>query len=161
VCSSDLNEAGNHPRVDGLEAVEHDGQLYLGKGAHHPAPEHLDVRMAAADLALGATGVSSWERCCLGLPTVAVIVADNQRENAVALAAAGAIDLVGEAGATEMGVLTGALADALKSIVRDTKRRRIMAERAAMLCDGLGLSRVVGEIAALLGSQTGLARGHQ
>ena len=36
--------------------------------------------MAEADLAIGAGGTTTWERCCLGLPAVLLIVADNQRE---------------------------------------------------------------------------------
>ncbi len=35
--------------------------------------------MADSDLAIGAAGATSWERCCLGLPTVMVVLADNQR----------------------------------------------------------------------------------
>lgn len=35
--------------------------------------------MADSDLAIGAAGATSWERCCLGLPTAMVILADNQR----------------------------------------------------------------------------------
>lgn len=32
-----------------------------------------------ADLAVGASGTSIWERCCLGLPSFNIIVADNQK----------------------------------------------------------------------------------
>lgn len=35
--------------------------------------------MANSDLALGAAGATSWERCCLGLPSVMVVLAENQR----------------------------------------------------------------------------------
>jgi spore coat polysaccharide biosynthesis predicted glycosyltransferase SpsG len=36
--------------------------------------------MYDADLAIGAAGSSVWERCCLGLPQVLMVTADNQRE---------------------------------------------------------------------------------
>lgn len=36
--------------------------------------------MSRADLALGAGGTTTWERCCLGLPALVASVADNQRE---------------------------------------------------------------------------------
>lgn len=36
--------------------------------------------MAAADLAIGAGGTASWERCCLGLPTLAFCIALNQQK---------------------------------------------------------------------------------
>lgn len=34
--------------------------------------------MANSDLAIGAAGSTSWERCCLGLPTIMLVLADNQ-----------------------------------------------------------------------------------
>jgi UDP-2,4-diacetamido-2,4,6-trideoxy-beta-L-altropyranose hydrolase len=36
--------------------------------------------MAKADLAIGAAGATTWERCCLGLPAFIVSLADNQKE---------------------------------------------------------------------------------
>jgi UDP-2,4-diacetamido-2,4,6-trideoxy-beta-L-altropyranose hydrolase len=47
-------------------------------------------RMAASDLAIGAAGTTAWERCCLGLPTILFVLAENQREVARSLEAAGA-----------------------------------------------------------------------
>jgi len=46
--------------------------------------------MAEADLAIGAAGSTSWERCCLGLPSLLVVLADNQIRIADALEAFGA-----------------------------------------------------------------------
>lgn len=42
-------------------------------------------RMAEADLAIGAAGSTSWERCCLGLPSLILTLADNQKSIAEAL----------------------------------------------------------------------------
>lgn len=44
--------------------------------------------MADADLAIGAAGSTSWERCCLGLPTIQTVLAENQLMIADALAQA-------------------------------------------------------------------------
>jgi len=41
--------------------------------------------MAEADLAIGAGGSTTWERCCMGLPSIAVETADNQKESVRAL----------------------------------------------------------------------------
>jgi len=56
---------------------------------------NMAQRMAEADLAIGAAGSTSWERCCLGLPTLMVILADNQKPGAQALQAASAVCLLG------------------------------------------------------------------
>lgn len=55
---------------------------------------HMAQLMADADLAIGAAGSTSWERCCLGLPTLMVVLADNQRGGATALAACGAAHIL-------------------------------------------------------------------
>ncbi|MBD3821716.1 MAG: UDP-2,4-diacetamido-2,4,6-trideoxy-beta-L-altropyranose hydrolase [Thiotrichales bacterium] len=47
--------------------------------------------MANADLAIGAAGATTWERCCLGLPTIQLVIAENQRQIAEALARVNAI----------------------------------------------------------------------
>lgn len=52
--------------------------------------------MTQSDLAIGAAGSTSWERCCLGVPTVLVVLADNQRSGAQALQNAGCVVLLGE-----------------------------------------------------------------
>lgn len=35
--------------------------------------------MSDSNLAIGAAGTSAWERCCLGLPTIMLVAAENQR----------------------------------------------------------------------------------
>ena len=35
--------------------------------------------MANSDIAIGAAGATSWERCCLGLSTIQIVIAKNQR----------------------------------------------------------------------------------
>lgn len=46
---------------------------------HCQVPNMADF-MCAADVTIGAGGSTTWERCCLGLPTIAVIIANNQAE---------------------------------------------------------------------------------
>lgn len=57
--------------------------------------------MADSDLAIGAVGGTSWERCCLGLPTLMVLLADNQKLSAYALDEIGAAVLVGSTASIE------------------------------------------------------------
>lgn len=98
-------------------------------------PQDMAAEMSAADLCVGAGGSSSWERCCLGLPTVVVVVAENQRAGAMALERAGA----GHRANLDTISLGGALDD-LAGTVSD--RRLAMGRSAASLTDGLGARRV-------------------
>ena len=50
--------------------------------------------MLKADISIGASGSTSWERCCLGLPTLLYIVADNQKEIACNLEKFGAAKII-------------------------------------------------------------------
>lgn len=49
--------------------------------------------MANSDLAIGAAGSTSWERCCLGLPTIMLTLANNQIKIAHSLNQIGAVSL--------------------------------------------------------------------
>jgi UDP-2,4-diacetamido-2,4,6-trideoxy-beta-L-altropyranose hydrolase len=92
--------------------------------------------MASSDLAIGAAGGSAWERCCLGLPTLIIVLAENQRLGAGALAAAHAGHYLGEPAA-----LAQALPRALELACRPD-RLADMSLAASRLVDGLGAGRV-------------------
>ena len=49
-----------------------------------------------SDICIGASGFSSWERCSLGLPSLVIITANNQKFISDKLKGAGAICLLGE-----------------------------------------------------------------
>jgi UDP-2,4-diacetamido-2,4,6-trideoxy-beta-L-altropyranose hydrolase len=104
---------------------------------------HVDVAdmaqlMSEADLAIGACGSSSFERCCLGLPSLVVVAADNQRQYAAALVAAGAVESLGDGSELQ----ATRVAAALRGIAADPERRLRMSQKGAALCDGRGALRV-------------------
>lgn len=104
---------------------------------------HLDTpRMAElmrdADLAIGACGVTSWERCVLGLPTLAVVIADNQKVIARGLESRGAIAYVGDWN----DPIESGLTRHISRLVEDPGEVVRIGAAAAMVCDGEGLSRV-------------------
>ena len=94
--------------------------------------------MAAADLAIGAGGTTSWERCCLGLPAVVSPVADNQREIIRELVDIGAVRSVPPDDRYEL-----ALKSELEWLLGDPWRLTDMSRCAAALCDGEGAIRFV------------------
>ena len=74
-------------------------ELCMHMGARlHTQVDDMAARMADADLAIGATGVATWERAALGLPTLAVSIADNQREIARQAHSLGLLRWLGDAG---------------------------------------------------------------
>lgn len=98
--------------------------------------------MAQADLALGAAGTTSWERCCLGLPTVLMVLADNQEMNAKGLALAGAALNLGRVEAVKVSDVSRAVTN----IAGHGAALRSMSEAAAGMCDGRGATRVALEV---------------
>jgi UDP-2,4-diacetamido-2,4,6-trideoxy-beta-L-altropyranose hydrolase len=75
---------------------------------HKPLPS-LAGLIARADLAIGAGGATSWERACLGLPSLVVAIADNQLPFAKALDQIGQIQLLGRAAAVGVEQIRQAL----------------------------------------------------
>jgi RimJ/RimL family protein N-acetyltransferase len=98
--------------------------------------------ISACDLAIGTGGGAAWERCCLGLPTIMVSVADNPSDVAAALGAAGIVVDLGPAGA----LTADGIARSLRDLADDPARLKQMAVRAALACDGLGARRVAGTL---------------
>jgi UDP-2,4-diacetamido-2,4,6-trideoxy-beta-L-altropyranose hydrolase len=115
-----------------------------GKLALHIDAQDVAALLRAADVAVGAGGASTWERCALGVPSLAVIVADNQRRVVRALKADGvtlACDL------HEPGF--EAAFDAAWARLQDPALRATLAARSRVVCDGRGAGRVAEAILAL------------
>jgi UDP-2,4-diacetamido-2,4,6-trideoxy-beta-L-altropyranose hydrolase len=94
--------------------------------------------IARADLGIGAGGATTWERACLGLPSVVATTADNQVEIASALAADGFIILVGPSAMRSSEMWQSSLAE----IVCSKEQLICLGRRAHGLTDGFGASRV-------------------
>lgn len=54
----------------------------------------MGILMEQADFAIGAGGSTTWERCCIGLPSIVKPVAENQMQPMKELSKAGAIILI-------------------------------------------------------------------
>jgi UDP-2,4-diacetamido-2,4,6-trideoxy-beta-L-altropyranose hydrolase len=93
--------------------------------------------MADSDLAIGAAGSTSWERCCLGLPTVMIVLADNQRQVAQGL------ERVGAALAIDQQQIAESLPTLLAPLVSLSIPRLIMGQVAAGITDGSGVTAVI------------------
>jgi len=123
-------------------------------GAQHPCREAIEAAclrhhftchvqtnrmaelMAAADLSIGAGGGATWERCCLGLPTIAISTAENQHRQVADAASEGLVyapdlkdDLV--------------IGHHIGSLIENSCLRQLISRNAMQAVDGRGVLRVV------------------
>jgi UDP-2,4-diacetamido-2,4,6-trideoxy-beta-L-altropyranose hydrolase len=106
---------------------------------------------AEADFAIGGAGSSTWERCTLGLPTLMLVLAENQRAAARTLAEREAA-LVVDVGAANFEALFDR---ALMRLTTDADLRRKLASASAELCDGQGGPRVAEAFLKLIAAKGG------
>ncbi len=97
--------------------------------------------MADSDLAIGAAGATSWERCCLGLPTIMVVLAENQEMAAALLQKANAVKKV-----DINRPLEPQLKEKLHKLSVNNCLLLSMIKNAAKITDGSGLQRVINEL---------------
>lgn len=96
--------------------------------------------MSETDLAVGAAGGTAWERCCLGVPTLMIVLAENQRSGAAALHNASAAVCLGEGVAA-----IESLPSALKRMAVPDELKKF-SDNAARICDASGARRVTDKL---------------
>ena len=121
-----------------LEEVRH-------LAAHMPWPTEVKVGisdmaqlMADSDLAIGAAGATSWERCCLGLPAIMLVLADNQRKIAQSLEQANAVYVL-----HDPWEITEFLPHLLNRLAASAALRTCMSQASSHITDGKGVARVI------------------
>jgi UDP-2,4-diacetamido-2,4,6-trideoxy-beta-L-altropyranose hydrolase len=98
--------------------------------------------MAWADLAVASAGSISWEAAFMGLPSVQLVLADNQVPIAASLHEAGATFSLGRV----EDVTAERLADVVGELAGSRDRRRRLAETGRTLLDGEGPRRILAEL---------------
>ena len=106
---------------------------------HGPRP-HLADLMARADVAIGAGGTTTWERCAIGLPGIVIAIAHNQCELSSALHSQGAIRYLGHV--SDVPDAAAAIAATLSELRSDPAASQAMREAAWCMVDGYGCERV-------------------
>lgn len=125
------------PHAPWLERVQ-----LLAKRMSQPTEVVVNVNnmpqlMANSDLAIGAAGCASWERCCLGLPTLMVVLADNQRDAAAALEESGGVQLLDSLDAIPY------VLPSMFSLLTTTDALSQLSQKSCLVTDGQGVSRVI------------------
>ncbi|WP_265088742.1 UDP-2,4-diacetamido-2,4,6-trideoxy-beta-L-altropyranose hydrolase [Psychrobacter immobilis] len=96
--------------------------------------DNMAELMSNADLAIGAAGATTWERCCLGLPTIQIVIAENQRKVAMELASINVVKLISEFNCIPQ------LLENSGSWMKEASKK------SATLVDGYGTDRVFNEL---------------
>jgi len=124
-----------NPHIDVLEE-----ELRRGSSALRlvPSVDDMPGLMAWADLAVSAGGSTCWELAFMGLPTVTVVLADNQELIAEGLEEAGAAVNLGQ----HADLSVEDLAQELKGLINSSTKRHRMADRGRLLVNGRGAYRV-------------------
>lgn len=105
----------------------------------HGFIEDMAGLMAQCDLAIGAGGSSTLERLAVGLPSLVIVLAENQRKMVDDLASAGGIVRLGDVSS----LTPTAVASAVRSLLADGVKRARMSEFGRKLVDGHGARRTV------------------
>lgn len=124
----------NYPYQDEVEVQ----LLKRGRANLHKFRPQLADLMIQADLALGAGGTTTWERMCLGLPSLVISTAENQRRGAEALAEDHLIYYLG--GSSDVNVKD--IYYAVTGLISNAEDLAGLSKRNRALVDGLGVSRV-------------------
>lgn len=145
-----------------VPSVKHSFTVLLNKGAPHYnevanfCAQFTNVKhenfvhdmvslMLDHDIAIGAPGVSSYERACLGMPAIIITLADNQADNCRSFVDAQA------ALAIELGQVPGVLVQKLEELVQGYAG---FSRKSYDICDGRGLERVKICVESLLAQET-------
>jgi UDP-2,4-diacetamido-2,4,6-trideoxy-beta-L-altropyranose hydrolase len=108
----------------------------------HVQARNIAALMSNADLAIGAAGTTTWERLCMGLPSITISVAPNQVETARATDSQGLHLYLGP----DDAVNVRQMADAIISFATAPSRLSRMSELALEAVDGNGVRRVVASL---------------
>jgi UDP-2,4-diacetamido-2,4,6-trideoxy-beta-L-altropyranose hydrolase len=108
-----------------------------GITVHGPMPQLAEL-MARAQLAIGAAGATTWERMCVGVPTLIISIARNQVPAAEALASAGLVRYLGPA----RGVTVEGLAAEIEASISNPTALNEQALQGRLGVDGYGTLRV-------------------
>ena len=101
-------------------------------------PSNYFELLVQADLVIGAGGTSTWERCCIGLPTITISIAENQLRACQDLHQLGIIYFLGQC--NEIRKIN--ISESFLDLIRNQEKRKNMINKGLELVDGKGAERV-------------------
>jgi len=117
----------------------------LKNSTYYQQTKNMAKIMNKADLAIGAGGIITWERCCLGLPSIVSIVSKNQEDAVNAVSKKGCLINLGRA----ERLISEDYLNAIKKL--DSRKLIRMQKKCMELIDGRGTERVAKQISLIAG----------
>ena len=110
---------------------------------YYQQPKNIAKIMKKADLAIGAGGIITWERCCLGLPSIVAIVSKNQEDATNAVSKKGCL--------INLGRVEQLTSEDYLNAIRNLNSRKLirMHKKCLELVDGKGTERVAKQISLI------------
>lgn len=130
--------------VDVVIGVQHPyGEQIKAACAQHGFTCHVQTDkmaelMVTADMAIGAGGSATWERCCLGLPALAICTAENQRRQLADAARKGLLY-----SPEIMDSLDGTLQRHARALMENNSLRELISLNSLQMVNGRGVLQVV------------------
>ncbi|MBT3993446.1 MAG: UDP-2,4-diacetamido-2,4,6-trideoxy-beta-L-altropyranose hydrolase [Gammaproteobacteria bacterium] len=100
----------------------------------HIQVENMAELMVQADLAIGAGGATTWERCYLGLPSITLVFAENQVKTTMDLASLGVINFLGWAHECTVHDIATSIQTAIDS---PSKMKEMSSKSMRLMGDGI------------------------
>lgn len=125
-----------YPDMEGLDRLKKE---FPGGVAYRREVEDMAAHMSLCSVALGAPGMATWERACLGLPGAYVATHSNQIPILAALEKKGFCRFLGEAGA----ITDDAFAAGVGAFLDDAGGLASMRKMGLAAIDGKGTGRIV------------------
>ena len=104
----------------------------------HIQVDNIAEIMSRSNFSIGAGGSTIWERCCLGLASCVITIADNQLECVTDLSNINVIYYLGH----QDSITTEKLAKSIIRFIHDNKKLMEYSDNSFSLVDGLGVKRV-------------------
>lgn len=143
--------------LEAIEEICHSLKVTVVTGAANPALEkinalvkkfkraelHLDSEkmaeiMSQNDLAIMSGGVATWERLCVGLPSLVIAIAENQIPISQHVADLGLQKFLGQSSQVSKELIR----ESLKGFLENFEKAAEMGQRGPQFVDGLGTERV-------------------
>lgn len=125
-----------HPKCEKLQSLSKEFGFFC-----HVQTDRMAELVMEADMGIGAGGTAVWERCCLGLPTLTICAADNQKDLTYNAAMKGLLYTPDFEFSPDYF-----LENHIKALFENSALREYLSKNSMKAVDGLGVMRVVNYI---------------